>query len=86
MIEGAEIIVLVVCTLAAFLALRPYVPVWAWYALYIGAALYGLLGILEDGLDAKRAAFVGIFVLAAAHTWWRDLRGRSVRRAPGDAP
>lgn len=66
----------------AFLALRPYVPAWAWYSFYVGVALYGVLRVVEHGISTKGAVFVALFVLAAAHTWWHDLRGRRVENMP----
>lgn len=59
------------------LALRPYVPPWAWYAFELGAALYYLIGALQYGPARHRLGLMGLFSIAAALTWWRDLRGTS---------
>ena len=86
MITGFEIVVVVAVAVVAFLVLRPYVPNWAWYTLYVGVTLYGLVRILAAGLNVERAALVVIFALAAAVTWWRDLRGAARDGRPPGPP
>jgi hypothetical protein len=83
MITGvAETVVVVAAAVVAFLILRPHVPIWAWFAMYVGAALYFFVHILTDGADAQRIGALAIFALAALHTWWRDLRGKNAE-GPG---
>jgi uncharacterized membrane-anchored protein len=84
MITGlAEIVAVVAAALLALLVLRPYVPAWAWFTIYVGATLYWLLDIMTEGMGTKRVVAAAIFALAALHAWWTDLRGTRLR---GDIP
>ena len=66
----ASLLVVAVALVVAIIALRPYVPAWAVYALAVGLAFRQVLRVVEMGPSRQNVVLAASTTLLAVFVWF----------------
>ena len=67
----AALLVVAIAVAIAVLALRPYVPAWAVYALAVGLAFRQVLRVVEMGPSRENVVLAAGTILLAVFVWYQ---------------